>query len=104
MDEYDDSGVAFGVISLVCGILSIICCCFVWLAAVAAVAAIVLAIMSFNREGQKAKGFAVAGLICGIAGLAIALFLLVAIALRSTLWSTLNPDTVENVFEKIDNL
>ena len=71
----------YAVASLVCGILSILCCCLDWIAAVIGVGAIVLFALDryFNK---KSDGLAIAGLVCGIVGIIlIALAYVVALAL-----------------------
>lgn len=66
---------AFSVASLVLGILSLVCCCLFPVAGVCAVLAIVFAFISRSRLGQL-DGMSIAGLVCGIIGLAIVAYLI----------------------------
>lgn len=66
---------AFSVASLVLGILSIVCCCLFPVAGVCAVLAVVFAFISRSRLGQM-DGMSIAGLVCGIVGLAIVAYLI----------------------------
>ncbi len=63
---------AWSIASLVCGILSIVCCCILWLPLVFAVLAIVFAVLARKSMGYF-DGLALAGLICGIVGAVLAL-------------------------------
>lgn len=69
-EKQGGGNIGFSIASLVCGILSILCCCLGLFSAVLAIAAIVLGIItiSFKYDG---KGMAIAGIATG--GVAIAL-------------------------------
>lgn len=56
-----------GIISLVCGILSVVCCCGCYFPLVTGIAAVVLGIVSLKKE-PSAKSLAIAGIICGAIG------------------------------------
>ena len=59
----------FGIISMICGIASIIIsCCCTWIAIPLAIAAVVLAFVDKSKNG-KMSGFSIAGLICGGIGI-----------------------------------
>ena len=75
IEPQNDSSV-LAIISLVCGIISLVCCCSSWLSMVAGVAAVVLGIVSINKQ-ESAKGIAIAGIICGGAGLVMAVALMI---------------------------
>lgn len=67
-EQNSDKGKFFGlgIASMVLGIVSIICCCFLGAPVVLAVLALVFSIM---RMCSKSDGFAIAGLVTGIIGL-----------------------------------
>lgn len=67
---------AAAIISLICGILSILCCCCGWLSPLLGIVAIILALVS--RKGGKMSGLAIGGLICGIAGALFGLVIIIA--------------------------
>ena len=92
----------FAIISLVCGIVSLVCSCCRWLSIILAVAAIVLGIISINKQ-ENAKGMAIAGIVCGGVGLVIAVALLIFGAVMGEAINT-NPDIVEDFVDQIENL
>ncbi|MEF2794890.1 MAG: DUF4190 domain-containing protein [Hydrogeniiclostridium sp.] len=60
------SGMAVG--SLVCGILSVVLCCVIWVSWIEAIVAIVLGIISLSSD-REGKGMAIAGIVTGAFGL-----------------------------------
>lgn len=72
---------AFGIACLVCGILSLLCCCCSeWLGIGLAVASIVLFILERTVAKQK-TGLATAGLICGIISIVISIIGIIVAAI-----------------------
>ena len=73
-DEIFENGkkktLAFSIVSLVTGILSVLCCCFVWVSLPLGIIAIVFAAISRHKLGYF-DGMAIAGLILGIFGTVI---------------------------------
>lgn len=64
---------SFGIACLVCGILSLLCCCCSeWLGIGLAVASIILFILERKVAKQK-TGLATAGLVCGIISIVISI-------------------------------
>ena len=59
-----NGNIGLSVASMVCGILSLICCCFWYLGIILAIAAIVMGIISI-KNGYDGKGMAIAGLVTG---------------------------------------
>lgn len=76
-----NGNIGFAIASLICGILSILCCCFVWLALVLGIAGIVLGIITLTQK-YEGKGMAIAGIITG--GVGLLLFLIVLLVAGST--------------------
>ena len=97
--ENEGGSKVFAIISLVCGIVSVVCCCTSWFAVIAAVAAIVLGILSINKE-ENAKGMAIAGIICGGFGLLIGIIVLIMAAAGSAV----SPDVLQEYVEKLEDL
>ncbi len=62
----------FAVASLICGIVSVVCCVSWWLSLVCGIAGIVFSIIS-KKKLDYFDGLSLAGLICGIIGAVIAL-------------------------------
>ena len=65
---------AFGIASMVLGIVSVLCCCFFGVPIVFSVTAIVFAGLRINK---RPDGFAIAGLVTGIVGLLFNVMMLV---------------------------
>ena len=69
--------IAFAIISLVCGILSIVCCCWIGLFnLIFAIPSIVLGIIAIKKK-YAGKGMAIAGIICSAVGILLGIVLLV---------------------------
>ena len=89
-------GIGLGIASMVCGILSLLCCCVPGLGPLLGLAAVVMGIIGLKAE---VKGYAIAGLICGGIGLLVgAVFLIYAVSdgglydtLRDTWYEILQP-------------
>ncbi len=69
-EKQGGGNIGFAIASLVCGIVSLVCCCLTLFSAILAIAAIVLGIITlcFKYDG---KGMAIAGIITGGIGLVI---------------------------------
>lgn len=65
--------IGFAIASMICGIFSLLCCCFTLFSAVLAIAAVVLGIITlcFKYDG---KGMAIAGIATGGVGIVIVIF------------------------------
>ena len=89
-------GIGLGIASMVCGILSLLCCCVPVLGPLLGLAAVVMGIIGLKAE---VKGYAIAGLICGGIGLLVgAVFRIYAVSdgglydtLRDTWYEILQP-------------
>ena len=73
------NGLAIG--SLVCGIISIICCCTSIFSVLLGITAIVLAVLSKKDNGGAMPGMAIAGMICGVIGMLLGAMILVGVIL-----------------------
>lgn len=88
-----------GIISMILGIISMLCCCwFGFLGLIISGAAIVLGILSIKRK-EKNSGMAVAGIICGSIGLLLCIFM----GIFSLIFSSALEKTGEN-FGKFMNI
>lgn len=90
----------FAIISLVCGILSIICCCSSWFGVICGVAAIVLGILSINKE-EDAKGMAIAGIVCGGVGTLLGVVMIIISGIGTLADLTDYSDIVEQFEESL---
>ena len=72
----DDTAKVLAIISLVCGILSLICCCIACANAILSVAAIVCGIISIKKSDSY-KGMAIAGIACGGVGIVLRIVMVI---------------------------
>lgn len=75
-DKQEGGNIGFAIASLICGIVSLVCCCFTLFSAILAIAAVVLGIITlcFKYDG---KGMAIAGIVTGGIGLLIVIFAMI---------------------------
>ncbi len=69
----ESTGLAIG--ALVCGILSIVCCCLGWLALLLAIAGVAMGIVVLVKA-MGGRGMAIGGIVCGGIGLLLAIIML----------------------------
>ena len=89
--------IGYSIASLVCGILSILCCCCGFFGFVLSAAAIGLGIFSLNKNCEG-KGFAIAGIACGGTGL---LFMIVGVIVGAATGSI--GDSLDGLTDIIDS-
>lgn len=77
--------IGFSVASMVCGIVSLLCCCVWFFSVILAVVAIVLGIISL-KNGYEGKGMAIAGLVTG----GITIFAIIILLLFSGAYTLLD--------------
>ena len=102
--EYDptpqNEGKAFGIVSLVCGIVSLPFICCTYLGLIIAVTSIVFGILSITKK-EDAKGMAIAGIICSSVSIVIIVISLIVFAsLKSSDYSIMT-EQLENVIENL---
>ena len=73
--EPAQGGKGLSIAAMICGILSIVCCCVGWLSIILAIVAVVLGIIAMVK-GASGKALALTGLICGGVGLILAIIAL----------------------------
>ncbi len=74
--EESGGSIGFSIASMVCGILSLLCCCFDEIGLILGIAAIVLGVITL-REEHDGNGMAIAGITTGAIGLIIAIGFLI---------------------------
>lgn len=85
------------IISMICGILGVTCCCGSF---VPAIVAIVLALLDRKDRGGQFSGMAIAGLVCGIIGILFGVaylviyFIFLAAGTEAGLWDYLLNETI----------
>lgn len=78
----EGGNIGVAIASMVCGIISIPCCCLWMFSAILAIAAVVLGIIALSQK-YDGKGLAVAGIITGGVGFILAIFFLLVMGLES---------------------
>ncbi len=66
----------FAIAGMVCGILSIVCCCAWYISGILGILGLVFSIMALVKK-MPGKGLAIAGVVCASVGLILAIGLLV---------------------------
>lgn len=75
VNEGGAGNVGFAIASMVCGILSLVCCCLTWLSLLLGIAGIALGVISLKGKFDG-RGMAIAGVVCGGIGVAVWVILL----------------------------
>lgn len=75
----------FAIASMICGIVSVLCCCLTWVSLVLGVGAVVLGIIALKNK-YDGKGMAIAGIITG--GIGIFIWLIVILVSGSGFFKT----------------
>ena len=88
-DPDEKTSKVLGIVSLVCGILSLLCCCFTGMSFVLAAAAVVCGIISIKKSDAY-KGIAVAGIACGCVGIVVFIILIIIGGAMGTIMNYLN--------------
>ena len=85
-EAQNGGNIGFAIASLVCGIISLLCCCLGLFSAVLAIAAVVLGVITlcFKYDG---KGMAIAGIATG--GISLAILITAVIISKSAVYSEL---------------
>lgn len=104
----ENSGKGFGIASLVCGIISLICCCFGF-TFIVGVAGIILGVLGIVKAQQGKKTMAIVGLILSVLGAVFGLIILIFFAgfkdifmnIDYEYFSTLSPEEQQAYIENL---
>lgn len=88
--------------AMVCGILSLVCCCTVYLGFMLAIVAVVLGIISMSKKDLGGKGMALAGIITGACGLLIGIISIIISATISNAVDSFDFSSPEEIEEFIE--
>ncbi len=91
-------GKGMAIASLICGILSLLLCCFSYVGLVLGIVAIVLGIIS-KKKTENGKGMALAGIITGSIGGAIALIFVIIGLAAGAAFSGMSPEQITQYIE-----
>ena len=98
-----ESASGFAIAGMICGILSIICCCAWYISGILGILGLVFSILVIVRN-LPGKGLAIAGVICAAIGLILAIGLLVfALSLDRGL-SSVSPSEWRSLIDSIENM
>ncbi len=91
----------FAIAGMVCGILSIVCCCAWYISAILGILGLVFSIMVFVKN-LPGKGLATAGVICAAIGLVLTIGLKIfGFAVNRGL-SSMSPDELRSLIDSLD--
>ena len=98
-----ESASGFAIAGMICGILSIVCCCAWYISGILGILGLVFSIMVLVRN-LPGKGLAIAGVICAAIGIILAIGLLVfALSLDRGL-SSVSPSEWRSLIDSIENM
>ena len=101
--EMNNQSKVLAIISLVTGILSILCCCCGWFGILLALTAVVTGVISIvNKKGGF--GMAVAGISCGGVALFISIFILIIGTTSTNVLDNFSDNYFEFVEDMVDDL
>ena len=89
--------------SMVCGILSVVCCCMGWFSRILGIIAIVFGILSL-KNNYGGREMAIAGIATGSCGVALCLVLLIFATIASGLSNTFMKDSMQFYNFNLDEL
>ena len=90
---------ALAIVSMVLGILSLVCCCCRWLSVVMAIAAVVCGIINLVTH-KNGKGMAIAGIVCGGIGLLATIIIIIMSASSLALLNSMDYSDLDYLVEE----
>lgn len=93
----------FAIVGLVCGILSLVCCCAWYLSGILGILGLVFSIMVLVKK-LPGKSFAIAGAICAAIGVAIAIFVMILGLLAGRYYSSMSSDHLHRLIDMLDEM
>lgn len=100
MPQNNEGSQALAIVSLVLGILSLLCCCCRWAGVVMSIAAIVCGIIVLVNH-KRGKGMAIAGIVCGGIGVLVALTLIIISASSLAMLNNLDYSDIDSLVESL---
>ena len=99
-EEAPQTGKGFAIASMVCGIASIVFCCFGYFGLILGIAGVVLGIIS-KKKTTEGSGMALAGIITGAVGGVLALGMVIFSAVTSAAFSGMTPEQITDYFSNM---
>lgn len=99
-EEVPPAGKGMAIGSMVCGILSIVLCCFTYISVILSIVAIVLGIIS-KKKTTEGSGMALAGIITGGVGLLITVVFIIIGAIAGAAVGSMSPDEITNYIDSL---
>ncbi len=91
----------FAIAGMVCGILSIVCCCAWYISGILGILGLVFSIMAIVKK-MPGKGLAIAGIVCASVGLILAIGLLVFALSVDRSMSSMSPAEWRSFIESLE--
>ncbi len=93
----------FAIAGLVCGILSIVCCCVWYISGILGILGLVFSIMVLVKK-LPGKSLAIAGAICAGIGVILAIIMMVIVLSVTHSLSSMSPEELRSLLETIENM
>lgn len=98
-----ESASGFAIAGMVCGILSIVCCCAWYISGILGILGLIFSIIVLVRK-LPGRGLAIAGVICASIGLILAIGLLVFALSVDRGLSSMSPDEWRSIIEELESM
>ena len=93
----------FAIAGMVCGILSIVCCCAWYISIILSILGLVFSIMVLVRK-LPGRSLAIAGVICASIGLVLAIVILISVICFNRGLSSMSPAEWRSLIESIESM
>ncbi len=98
-----ESPSGFAIAGLVCGILSIVCCCAWYISGILGILGLVFSIMVLTKN-LPGRSLAIAGVICAGIGVVLAVVMLVFVFGVSNAFSSMSPEELRELIRSLEEL
>jgi len=98
-----ESPSGFAIAGLVCGILSIVCCCAWYISGILGILGMVFSVMVLVKH-LPGKGLSIAGAICAGIGIVLAVIMLIFVLSVNNSLSSMSPEELRSLIESLENL
>lgn len=93
----------FAIAGLVCGILSIVCCCAWYISGILGILGLVFSIIVLNKK-LPGRSLAIAGVICAGIGVILAVIMMVIVLSVTHSLSSMSPEELRALLEMLEQM
>ncbi len=93
----------FAIAGLVCGILSIVCCCAWYISGILGILGLVFSILVLTKK-LPGKSLAIAGVVCAGVGVILAIIMMAIVLSVSHSLSSMSPEELRALLERLEEM